>query len=475
MRSSAYRPRTSPWAEKSSLKESRPVIARWAIALVLLSSIIWLSSFAIGYEAALTILTVGSLLITIIGLRSPALGLLGMGMMATLDPVSRNFELLGGLWRYNTYNYLLLLVISLNIIFILRLNDIHTRLIQLFLIVISLQLLISPDITSGVLDVINIVAIFGLVVFFARGIREPGAYYWLGLVAGFLGAFGGLAYILQIESLPNVNPNGWSLVPLTSLFAISLGFPLAKDFRFGRLTLSTLAVVNFAWIFLSGSRGTILTGLACLFLLVMLTRSFTLTSSILVVGLLFISAASTIFIDQETYTIDRIVKSFDTSYTLEQRTSGRSEIAEIGLTVFLDNPFGVGTGGFQEEATNYEYFEGRSRPAHSAWIKTLAENGIIGFLLLFAYVISFAWVGLHKNNRVLLLIGLLVTIAFTVGFISKELQGKNLWFLAAGATVLLHKENIVQYLETNFHRRLRGKYGRQHYPIPKINYDDSEE
>jgi O-antigen ligase len=126
----------------------------------------------------------------------------------------------------------------------------------------------------------------------------------------------------------------------------------------------------------------------------------------------------------------------------------------------LENPLGYGTGSFQKESGHTEFLLG-GRPAHSAWVKTLAENGLPGVLLLMAYIASFAIVGWHKRGQGLLLVGLFVTITMAVTFFSKEFEGIGIWFLAAWGMVTLHKEAIVNLVQGSeqWAERWRYRYG----------------
>jgi hypothetical protein len=83
------------------------------------------------------------------------------------------------------------------------------------------------------------------------------------------------------------------------------------------------------------------------------------------------------------------------------------------------------------------YKKGQQQSCHSAWMKTLAENGVPGVLLLAGYVFSFAVTGWRRQADGLLLLGALVTFCLSFAFISTEFAGKGLWLLAAGVTVLL--------------------------------------
>jgi O-antigen ligase len=125
-----------------------------------------------------------------------------------------------------------------------------------------------------------------------------------------------------------------------------------------------------------------------------------------------------------------------------------------GWYIFLDHPFGVGTGAFQRVWAGLGYLEdlqgyarGKESAAHSEWIKILVENGIPGGLLLSSFVLSFTVTGWRRHDRNLLTLGLLVTATLAIAFISTEIQwGKGLWFLAAGVTALLNRQEIAGHL-----------------------------
>jgi O-antigen ligase len=138
----------------------------------------------------------------------------------------------------------------------------------------------------------------------------------------------------------------------------------------------------------------------------------------------------------------RFDKLFDSSISYSQRTSGRSVLATGGWYLFLEHPLGVGTGGFSYsyatlDRENIDFHRGRRMQAHSGWIKTLAENGLPGIVLLVSYVWSFALRGWLRRKDGLFLIGLLPSVVLSITFLSTEFQGKGNWFLASAASVLL--------------------------------------
>jgi O-antigen ligase len=150
------------------------------------------------------------------------------------------------------------------------------------------------------------------------------------------------------------------------------------------------------------------------------------------------------FADLRGTTLHRVDRLLDPSVSMSGRTSGRSDLVLGGWYIFLDHPFGVGTGGFYSAWADLGRREGLSGfqagerfDAHAGWIKTLAENGVPGALLLMVYVGSFALAGMRRSNPDLRGLGILTTVVLGVAFLSTEFQCKGLWFLATAVTVLL--------------------------------------
>jgi len=428
--------------------------------LVVIEAFVWGLSPFIGFSASLSILMVLGYILALVGFRKPGIGLLGIGILVTLDALTRNLLLTGGLLRFNTLNYFLLIVMVVFYAFLLRVRDPHSRLLQALIVVMGIELIISPNLAEGVQVILSIVTMFGILVYFGRAAHEYISLLWVGVVNGSLGAFGGLAYYLQIDRLPYIDPNSWAFFPLTALISICIGFPFANRRSRIKLFLIILAGLNLVWIFLSASRGNMLVGLTCLLYLLLASRSLSWTTLMLFVLSLMGLWVSTQFISQQSRAIERIRKTFDTTLTLRSRTSGRSLIAEGGLYLVLEEPLGVGTGGYRWEVSRFDFLEGRNRPAHAAWIQVLGENGFLGFLLLISYVFSFLVVGWRKQDRQLLLLGALTTAAFAVSFFTTGYQDKSLWFLAASTTILFHKKELAQQPRGMSHpsaERLLGK------------------
>ncbi len=445
----------SRWREgRVVVRPGRSVASVWGQSLVVLILLIWGSGLLVGFESALAVLTITSLAAIVAGLARPILGVFGLGMWSTLDAAARVFLLTGGLWRWNTFNYWLLAVMLLSLPFLLRLRDLQSRILEAFLVLLGLELAISSDRLLGAQHVLGIAVLFGLLVYFTRAARDERIWYWLGVVCGTLAAAGGLVFYLQMDGLPYINPNVWAFLPLTGLFALCLGFIYGRRRPHEQLTLMGLATVNVVWVFLSGSRGGLLIAAFCLAFLGAAVRPLVRRAAFLIIGVLLAVAVASQFAHLQAAVLNRLGVLLDRDRPLVSRTSGRSDLVIAGWHIFLDHPLGVGTGGFAAAWAGLGdlgglltfHRRGVETQAHSAWIKTLAENGVPGILLLAAYVFSFAVVGWRRSRRDpnLRLLGFLVTAVLSVAFVSTEFQGKGLWLLAAGATTLFRRAEMVR-------------------------------
>ncbi len=468
------RPRNKLEARLQALGERRQGgMETWGPRFVLIIAGTWALSFVIGFQNSLTILTILGLACAIFAWRNPYLALLGVSTLFALDAMTRSYLLTGGLLRWNTLNYWMLLVILIAFPFMLRLRDPNTRLLQIFVFLLTIELLVSPRKTTGLQDVINLLSIFGMLYYLARVLKQEGqSFYWLGIVIGVLSAVGNLAFYLQKADLPYINPNAQALFPVTAMYAAVLAFPYARKHPRGRLYLLLLATMNALWIFLSGSRGNMLIGLLCLVFLLFMLRSISWTALFLILAVILGSYLSITFLSDQLYALGRVERLLDPEYTLAERTSGRSVLAEVGWQIFLEHPLGVGTGGFRSYTTEFSTLGYEERPAHSAWVKTLAENGIPGVLLLFAFVVSFIIIGFRSPDRDQRLVGLLVTLAFASAFLSSEFQNKGLFFLAAWATVILHKEDYLWNAEIGGKLKKSQKWALRKYRLGRKVRDE---
>src|SRR2546427_12327020 len=106
----------------------RSSVGYWGGAFIALILGCWGASFVIGFETALAVLTMACFAAAIVGLFRPVLGLLGVGMLCTLEPLMRSLLFTGGWWRWHTFDYWLLLGTIMLLPLLLRLNDRRHRL-----------------------------------------------------------------------------------------------------------------------------------------------------------------------------------------------------------------------------------------------------------------------------------------------------------------------------------------------------------
>lgn len=429
----------------------------WGPLFCLFIVLVWAASFVVGFRVALTVIEVVGLLTTVIGLFKPRLGIVGITILCVIDGPARVYLLTGGLLRWNTMNYWLLLVMLLYVPFLIRLRDRHNVLLAGLLAILFVGLSITNNLTEGVQHILGIIITYGLLVYFVRAGTDKRMWFWISTIAGLIGALGGLSWFFQRLHLPAINENAWAMFPCTALFAICLGFPSAVSMKRGQSTLLSLAVVNLMWIFLSGSRGTLLIGVCCMILLLLTIRGLRQRTVAILCGSLIVIAAAAHFSQMQERATFRLFKLFTTdqplsgNYSLSSRTSGRSDLAIGGFYIFEEHPMGAGTGSFKLAWKNLDrhdnkymgdYARGELRAAHSGWVKVLAENGVLGILLLAGWVFSFAFGALKTRKRMLRRLGLLTSLALAAALLSTEFQSKGLWYLAAGATAFLERESV---------------------------------
>lgn len=439
---------------------------QWTKRLALFSIVIWGLGFLNGFEFSLAILFAVGFFLAIAGLRYPLLGLLAVGILSTLDAPARHYLLSGGLFRWNSFNYWLAIVTILHVPFLLRLRNGQARLLEFFAGWMLLQLLITPDLTNGVLHVLNFSAIFGLSIYFVKALeQEREVLHWVGILNGIVAAMGGLVFFTQLQELSYINPNAFSHFPLMGLSsaAIALSLKGDEDKNSDDPLLFLLVAVNFVWVFLSASRGGLLLAVFVIVLLLLRYNPFADSPRYVIFaafGLVISLGIASQFSNLQEHTLERLEKAFDTSLSLKSRTSGRSELAKGGLAVFQDHPFGVGTGGFSmawtqldAEAVRLEISNRSAKAAHSGWIKVLAENGLMGIVSFTAYTASFFLLGWQRRKEGLLLVAALAGTFITVNMNSSEFQSKAMWYLAAGAMVLLHLDEMLHDWKDALERR----------------------
>ena len=455
-----------------SLPEIRPLgdrvrldrQAKLALRVGLGIAILWLTSFWFGFTTILSVCSALGFVLAIVGLRLPMLGVLGIGIICTLDALMRNYLMKGGLLRYNTFNYWLLIVSFLSLPILARkLKDPQTRLLQAFVALLLVQTIGTPSIRFAALHLLNLVTVFGLLVYFYRSRRNPHVWYVLGLTIGSLSALVGFAFFyntqglscVSVDELAYLDPdyrdpkyidaNALGYTFLAGIFSLCLALSSIRRSR-GRSVLPILALlgINFCWIVLVGSRGSMLVGSSCLLYVIASLRSNTGRLKFLAVAAIAALFAVNMFPHLLDRSFGRVEKLLSSKYTAAQRTSARSDLAIGTWRLFINHPLGVGTGGFKKAWAKLDVYDltsgqvGQEKAAHTAWGKTLAENGLPGFVLFTTFVFSFAYFGIKQRRQGVMPIGLLATMALSSAFVSTEFQSKGIWFLVAATITYLH-------------------------------------
>jgi O-Antigen ligase len=429
----------------------RPSAARyWGVRVLIVSLLVFGSSFVAGFKFSLAVLTAVGFLMAGAGLFRPVCGLLGVGVLCTIDPFTRGYLMTGGLLRWNTFNYFLILVAIIFLPKLLRLRGLRIRLLQAFSVLLVLQLAGSQDLPAGEYNVLCVVSAMGLLVFFERARGGRDVLEWLGIVSGSIAATAGLVFYVLRDGLPYINPNSWSYCPLTGIFAISLAVVAGRERNARRrFLLIFLLIANLVWVFVSGSRGSLLVAVLC-FILVGVRLGGGVQRSVFfaAAGVAVLSAAFALR-GYEGSTFRRLETLANSRASLIHRTSGRSDLMLAGWYLFRRNLFGIGTGSFDVAYSRLGYGvglagfrRGEQTAAHSAWVRVLAENGAPGFLLFSAWVFSFAaatWRG--RGDWV---VGALISGSLVLGFVSTEVISKGLWMLAAAGMSALASRGAVR-------------------------------
>lgn len=436
-----------------------------ALKLGIALSMVWPLSFVIGFKTSVAAITAAGIVLLFVGLRRPLYGLVGIGMLCSVDSMSRTFLATGGLFRYNTLNYCLVAVMCYSLPMLLRLNDVHTWLLRLFACLLVAELVWTSSLEHGVLNILNMITVFGIFVYFYRSRKQVRMWYVLGITVGLSSALAGLAFTLNGEGMSYISvreeyrindiydrnyidPNAYCYTFLVPLFSITLALASKAVSRNERSVLYGLFAVNSCWIMLTGSRGGILVAAACTLFLLLLLQSHARRFKFIIafaLGSGIVVSSFPVLMDR---TLHRVDKLFDQEYSAAQRTSARSDHYVGAWQLFRKNPLGVGTGGYKKSWAKLRLNDGRSsqagfeKAAHSAWLKTLVENGVPGIILLAMIVGSFAYVGFHKGGADLFPFGVLVTVMIASIFVSTEFWSKSIWFIIASAIVFLHYREL---------------------------------
>lgn len=424
----------------------------------------WTLGAFVGGELAVMMLMVIGLLCAMYGVLNPAVGLFGVGLMCTMDALAKFMLLSGGLLRWNTFNYLLAVIIVLNFPFLIRLRNLQCAIWQITTLVLAAQLIYSSDRFLGANQLLNAVSFFGILVYFVRTADNQRLWYWLGIVNGAVTAWGGLILYFRGFSFIREHLNVFTMFPITAMWTICIADHYATEQKRGQVLLILLAAVNFLLVVLTGSRGGLLISSCCMaFLLVRVrgtaNRLFVVGATAVLIVLVAVMAP-----DLVERTINRVYSLFDFGSSLTGRTSGRWDLALGGWYIFLEHPWGVGTGGFQNAWIELDLQGGLSGfnagqevsgGAHSAWIRVLVENGLPGIVLLATFVLSFTFSGFRQMRRGvpgMLSYGVLATAAIALTYVSREITDKGPWLLASAVVVLFHRRELKTALDFSLGR-----------------------
>jgi O-antigen ligase len=422
----------------------------WGTYLVLLCGGIPFLALIFGFNIALQMLMLLGLALTLLKFNTP-IGVFGLGILCVLDPFARVYILEGGFLRWNSFNYLLLIIIAFHTPFLLRWNTWQYRAFQALVLIMLVQLMQSVSIVDGIQEILGVVSFIGLLCGFAYvGSPGSGFWNWFSLITATLSTSLGFVFLLLFKSLSYINPNAWSYAQICGLFAIFLGLKFSKSSRDSSI-LILLAFLNMLIIFLSGSRGSMILGLAALLFIFFEQRaSFTRRVFYIIVATISAAVMLTVFVDFQSVALERIANTFDTSRTLANRTSGRIDLFIGGWNIFLENPLGVGTGNFREAWVDIgtlngalsSALTGSAHPAHSGWIVVLSEHGIPGFICLLGFLLPFLRAGWQQRRQDMFVLGLFVFVSLSLAWLTTEYQTKSIWMLAAAACVLLYNKGI---------------------------------
>jgi O-antigen ligase len=429
---------------------------RWALLLGVLAAVAFAATPVVGMRPALGLLVAIALLCALAGILRPVLGLYAVTILCTLDAMTRVF-LIGAnpILRWNTLNYLLGIVALLGVPFLARFRTAPLRFLEALLALLVCGLLMSPDRSTGMQDLLGMSAVLGLVVYAARGSQYPGAWYWLGVVAGVTGAMAGIVYFAYASRLPKIDYNAWAQSSLTALFATVIALLQAYREHRPQALLALLAAINTACVFLSGSRGTTLAALVAVVVAMLSAPGQGRRMVLLVTMGLAALATTAVFTEYRRAAVARASALTDADRSLANRTSHRWSLVVGGLYLFQRHPMtGVGTGGFvpawRAAADDHELaaripnfrYVAQGRDAHAGWIKVAVENGVPGLLLLVGSLASFLVVGRRAGRTE---VGALVAVTMAVLLLSTEYRSKSLWFLAACGLCVIHGDRIAAY------------------------------
>jgi O-antigen ligase len=228
-----------------------------------------------------------------------------------------------------------------------------------------------------------IVSLFGIVQYFTFN----GKLYWFVVLDQNGGAFGPFVYHNHFAGF----------VELVAPFGLALLF--SGRVRKDQLpALSLFTIVPIAALVLSGSRGGITSFLLEVALLALLLRARTER------GQRLLKAACLVFVTGVLLGwlgISSTVQRFEQLFGSDGPTNGRLSLSRDAWQIFVHHPWaGTGLGTFETAYPRYaSFYDGlRVDHAHNDYFELLANTGLIGGVLGFAFVVLLFWLG-YANLR----------------------------------------------------------------------------
>lgn len=426
------------WVEEHALD-------MWGKGVLIAVVAAWCAGVVIGFAAALSFVAVLGLICALVGIRVPSVGVLGMTLLCVTDPALRVFVMTGGLLRFNTFNYIMVLVVVMSLPHLARLRGPQMFFMGAFLLQqVAWLAFTKAPLEDAILGALNTVSYFGLAVMFVRATITDRVWLWQAIMGGVTGMCAGALFTLQSDHLEYINHNVWAYVPLTAILGLTLALLRGRMDPRTRTIMQALMMVNSLWVFLSGSRGAMLVAITCiLFTIITLRReAFGLMVAI---GLFVVAIPVLTTTEQGAQSLARIEKLLNEDEDITGRTSGRADLFKGGWYLFTEHPLGIGTGGFMYawkamgvRDNLAKTVAGQRKAAHSAWIATLVEQGLIGIGLFAPFIFSFGWKGWMSRHQGMLLLGIWASVTLALSFASTEFASKGTWYLAAAATVMLY-------------------------------------
>lgn len=413
-------------------------------------SLCYLIGLLTSFEAGLGAIVVVTLISTLWNLTNGR-ELIYLLPLLCIDPVSKIFLSDYGI-RFHTLNYIL--SISTVVILFRRKLSIKPLLpYLLFILWMVFGLIYSTNFFNGFISLWSVLSFLAFyLIFYDVFCRSHGSTILLN--AFFNGLFVsllvsilfyqkyGLDYFssntYKFFSFDYVNPNTFIHMPVLGSICSLLFYLRTKVHKKVHIIIQFILLTCSAF---SGSRS----GLVMCILIFSVTffSIKNLKWAFMTLALILILVAQNVDIlkNSNIFGIKRFSIIFDTERKVESKSSGRTEIMRIGIEILKSNPLiGLGTGSF---STAFSYFTANNREfstfffksagsrmqAHSQYIKTLVENGWIGFILLLNFLYSIFKSKKYSSTAIIATLLIIISLSFS------EFSAKTLLFFAAFSLV----------------------------------------